>query len=415
MKKIIITMLCISFMVNAFALKLPNGDNVRTEDVVMDGDTIVEVKLKENAKITTPLKGQQLIANSEETVKFYKSGALKSFKVMGRDYEYQSIKIEDQEVQIYGIIEFYESGALKNIKILYEKPLQINIENTPTPIFHNITFYDSGSSDKFKVYICFLKNDIAINRNDTTFNITSLEWDNSKGGDISSYHELYLFDNGKILSGILKKDTTIKTDMGEFFAAKGRINFWEDGSVKLFINGDTIIDTIAGMKVSIPAETKMSIYKNGKIRSFRVNTEIRFKVGANTYTTIKDNTNFPFVISEDEKIISTPWVSWDNNNDRNFSRGIVVDSFDSKLEPRIIYNGHTGYKYAIYNRETKAGISPEKLYMADDSYLYYQPGDTGEDIWMVYFDGKGIPSTYCVYDKITGERNTEKKQFIKRK
>ena len=402
-------------MVNAFALKLPNGDNVKVDDVVMDDDSIVEVKLKEDAKITTPLKGQQLIAYKEEPVTFYKSGALKSFKVMGRDYEYQSIKIDDQEVKIYGTIEFYESGALKKINIKYETPLQINIEDSLTPIFHNITFYDSGNPDKFKVYICFLEDDIDINRNDSTFNIISLKWEASKSGGIESYYELYLFEDGKILSGMLKNDVTIKTEIGEIFATLGRINFWEDGSIKLFVTGDAIVDTIAGMKATIPSETKMSIYKNGKIRSFRVNNEIKFKVGANTYTTIKDNTDFPFVISEDGAIISTPWVYWNNNDDRRFSNGISIVSFDSKLEPRIIYNGYTGYKYAIYNRETKASISPEKLYLANDAYLYYQPGDTGEDIWMVYFDNKGIPSTYCVYDKITGERNTEKKQFVRKK
>ena len=170
------------------------------------------------------------------------------------------------------------------------------------------------------------------------------------------------------------------------------------------------------MKVSIPSGTKMSIYKSGKIRSFHVNSEIKFKVGTNTYTTIKGNTVFPFIISEDGNILSTPVVSWDNNKDGDISREkIAVESFDSKLEPRIIH--YDGDKYVVYNRKRVARFRSEKLVLlANDPDLYYQPGDTGDDIWMVYFDSKGIPSTYCVYDKkITGERNTEKKQFVRKK
>ena len=433
MKKIIITILCMILTVNAFALKLPNGDNVKADDVVMDGDSIVEVKLKEDAKITTPLNGQQLIADSTIPVKFYKNGALKSFRVKREGDSYyetaiQSIKLMEQEVNIsdtidfYGdidfdksrIIEFYESGALKKIYISYKTPLQINIEDSLTPVFHDITFYDSGNPNEFKVYRGCLTENIKINHNDAIFNINSLEWE--WPSRITSHHEFYLYKDGKLKQAFLAGGTTIKTKIGEFFAGKGVISFWEDGSIQLFVNDDVIVETIAGMKVSIPSGTKMSIYKSGKIRSFHVNSEIKFKVGTNTYTTIKGNTAFPFIISEDGNILSTPVVSWDNNKDGDISREkIAVESFDSKLEPRIIH--YDEYKYVVYNRKRVARFGSEKLVLYNDDYLYYyQPGDTGDDIWMVYFDNNGIPSTYCVYDKkITGERNTEKKQFVRKK
>jgi len=404
MKKIIIIILCMILMVNAFALKLPNGDNVKADDVVMDGDSIVEVKLKEDSKITTPLNEQQLIADSNYpfTVKFYKSGALQSFSLKSNSYNksYQTIKLMDQEVNISGTIEFYESGALKSMSLPSNSTFKMNIEGSSAEIGYP-KFYDSGNPNEFKLYSGSLKKAIEIEKNGSKIYI-------------ERFFELY--ENGKLKSSHLHKGTTVKTEIGELFAEKGKITFWEDGSIKSFTNDDTIIETIAGMKVSIPSGTSMSIYKSGKIRSFYVTNEIQFKLGANTYTTIKGNTNFPFVISEDGNILSAPEIRWDNNKDGNIlGEKIAVESFDSKFEPCIIYDLYTGYKYAIYNRETKASISQEKLYLANNAYLYYQPGDTGEDIWMVDFDNKGIPSTYCVYDKITGERNTEKKQFVREK
>ena len=402
MKKIIITILCMILTVNAFALKLPNGDNVKAGDVVMDGDSIVEVKLKEDSKITTPLNGQQLIADSNYpfTVKFYKSGALQSFSLKSNSYNnsYQTIKLMEQEVKISGAIIFYESGALKRMDLPSNSTFKMNIEGISAEINgYTNEFYDSGNPNEFKLYRGSLKKAIEIEKNGSKIYI-------------ERFFELY--ENGKLKASHLHKGTTVKTEIGELFAGKGEITFWEDGSIKSFTNDDTIIETIAGMKVSIPSGTRMSIYKSGKIRSFYVTNEIQFKLGANTYTTIKDNTNFPFIISEDGNILSAPAIKWDNNNDEE----MVVISFDSKFEPCIIYDLYTGYKYLVYNRKILASFDSEQpfLYQTHDAYLYYQPGDTGDDIWMVYFDSKGIPSTYCVYDKITGERNTEKKKFVRK-
>ncbi len=403
MKKIIITILCMILTVNAFALKLPNGDNVKADDVVLDGDSIVEVKLKEDSKITTPLNGQQLITDSTLPVKFYKNGALKSFRLKREGDSYykttiQSIKLMDQEVKIYGTIEFYESGALKSVQISPNSPLQMNIEGIPAEICDDLEFYDSGNPNEFKLYKGMLKEDIEIEKN---------------GSKIYIENSFPLYENGKLKQAFLAGGTTIKTEIGELFARKGVISFWEDGSIKFFTNDDAIIETIAGMKVSIPSGTGMSIYKSGKIRSFYVTNEIQFKLGANTYTTIKGNTAFPFIISEDGNILSTPYVYWDNNKDQYISgQKIRVVSFDPKFEPRIIHDDRD--KCVVYNRKRVVSFS-EQPYLYYGDYLYYQPGDTGDDIWMVYFDDKGIPSTYCVYDKVTGERNTEKKQFVRKK
>lgn len=405
MKKIIITILCMILTVNAFALKLPNGDNVKAGDVVMDGDSIVEVKLKEDSKITTPLNGQQLIADTYQSVKFYKSGALQYFYLKSNTYNnsYQTIKLMEQEVKISGGIIFYESGALKRMSLQSNSSFKMNIEGISAEINgYTNEFYDSGNPNEFKLYSGSLKKAIEIEKN---------------GSKIYIENSFTLYENGKLKSSHLHKGTTVKTEIGELFAGKGEITFWEDGSIKSFTNDDTIIETIAGMKVSIPSGTRMSIYKSGKIRSFYVTNEIQFKLGANTYTTIKGDTNFPFIISEDGNILSAPAIKWDNNKDGNIlGEKIAVESFDSKFEPCIIYDLYTGYKYLVYNRKILASFSEQPfLYQTHDAYLYYQPGDTGENIWMVYFDSKGIPSTYCVYDKITGERNTEKKQFVKKK
>lgn len=262
MKKIIITILCMILTVNAFALKLPNGDNVKADDVVLDGDSIVEVKLKEDSKITTPLNGQQLVANTYQSVKFYKSGALQSFDVKGyiNDNLDQTIKLMDQEVKISGTIEFYESGALKSVQLSPNSTFKINIEGSPAEIGgYTNEFYDSGNPNEFKLYSGSLKKAIEIEKNGSKIYITG---------------SFELSKDGKLKFSYLQKGTTIKTKIGEFFAGKGVISFWEDGSIQLFVNDDVIVETIAGMKVSIPSGTKMSIYKSGKIRSFHVNSEI---------------------------------------------------------------------------------------------------------------------------------------------
>lgn len=335
---------------------------------------------------------------------------------------------------IYEIAHYYESGLgdiqqdKKKAIDLYTKSFEAGYTQAAftLALLYDILYFQNSESTEYKKEALnwYLK---AANKNHSDAMFAAAEIYIEGAGDflkkiekngskiyIERFFELY--ENGKLKSSYLHKGTTVKTEIGELFAGKGEITFWEDGSIKSFTNDDTIIETIAGMKVSIPSGTRMSIYKSGKIRSFYVTNEIQFKLGANTYTTIKGDTNFPFVISEDGNILSAPAIKWDNNKDGNIlGEKIAVESFDSKFEPCIIYDLYTGYKYLVYNRKILASFSEQPfLYQTHDAYLYYQPGDTGENIWMVYFDSKGIPSTYCVYDKITGERNTEKKKFVRK-
>ena len=251
--------------VNAFALRLPNGDNVRAADTEMEGDSIVTVKIGgENiANITTPI-GVLPVAPGTK-ISFYPTGELKYIEVDAENGPTYTSPIgefsfKDSE---YGRtktrIAFYKSGS----------PYMIILKDKANVSFGNYNF----DSDQFWFYDS--KDDWKVKQ--TCISYSSRDEKKftceTKVGKINLTDDIEFFESGAVRSGKLEEgqDVTVMVNGNEVFAQTNqRISFYEDGSVSKFVPDEAILAEQGGVKFttffSNGGSSPLYLYKDGKIR-----------------------------------------------------------------------------------------------------------------------------------------------------
>lgn len=392
-----------------FALKIPTGDNVRATDVKQDGDAIVEVMLNESksATITTPVGPVKAAKGTPVT--FYKSGALKSF--------YPSTENEDRsevETPIGKMIlnsgyynstsrenyccEFYESGCPKKL-YLYENTV-ISVKNNSFGILakngyggysqYPISFYDSGKKNEWQV-------------KRLTGSDSGITYTNESGKFKIGHREgvIEFWQNGSIkYAPLCESPEVFALVKGNEVYIKGkekncRIGFFEDGSISEFVSDEACLTEQGGLKLTIVANEKVCLWKNGNIRQCSVSNPNNIKVGDVVYK-LKgkhDDKYDIYLFNEDGTLkgFSYKFDQWSEN---------VADKFYANGNPRRTIN--------LYEEYSNSAPYDGKNYIANFYYeagglnntrfsIFLQDGDSESNLAMVYCDAKNNLESYTLF------------------
>lgn len=424
-----------------FAIKLPEGTNVRADNIKTAGDIIVEAELSRPATINTPL-GQLPV---QGTVTFYPSGKLKSIKLKTIS-ESEGINASVTLKTSYGDIlitstynvpvEFYESGALKEAYIArFEVDSEGNYEYKETKIKteclgefnlysgHTIEFYDSKDPAVFTLKTIRLignkKDSIKYNGENASFAL-----------NVDSYNNTVVtfYESGKLKSATPAEEYDVTTPVGDTFGKIYKpISFYEDGKVASYYTDDVIQATVAGVKVSIPSGTHLSFYPNGNICNFKLSEDTVFTLGSQKYNVKKDS---ELIATEDGKsLIQLPnrekfyykGYELSNQSGHDYSPTILGYFYANgnpkvsiKNETKYFYNPSLTAEYQEYYDEydgykaresnmNAAYLRENKLELRDWGYsnngtgkrYWLQPGD--KTAALVYFNDKGAASSYSTY------------------
>src|SRR5574344_304964 len=278
MKKLIASIVTLALcMGTVFAVKLPTGESVRSDNVKMDGDAIVSVELREPTTIATPIGPVEVYG----VVDFYKNGALKDVKIK----DHTNVVTENGNIKAADYMSFYESGSLMKFyqsSSLEGDDLFVMVEGQKIIINGNVTCYDSGDAKKVIPYFIstpYINADGTSSSRNLKFNKAGCDFTTDTGN-------LYIYKNGSVLSFVANKSNCVQTSIGEMFV-NNAISFWEDGSLRSVINDDTLITTINGIKMVIPPKVNITFYKSGKVHDVEnYNMDIEYTVGKDSYTCI---------------------------------------------------------------------------------------------------------------------------------
>ena len=307
MKKQILSLIIFALCACAFAVKLPDGKNVRSSAVTTyPSGALRTVKLndywdaeKEGLEISTPI-GNMVVYGK---ICHYEDGSLKSCQPCRNDAN-KAIRVQTNMGELTefsaGIsrdtVSFYQSGALWsvcNARILYEagKELPFMKEQVKNFMFNHYArsdgtiemfayeflFYDSGRSDYAIVREAKLE--------DGECTLSTKAGDFILSGDVSFYRD------GAIRKGARPKDKengTVSTSLGDIFVQSNyNIELWQDGSIRECWTDDVIIETIYGTKVQIPKRGLLRFHKDGSVAAYTTTLQTEYKVGNRTYTANK--------------------------------------------------------------------------------------------------------------------------------
>ena len=440
---------------NIFALKLPNGDNVRATDVKQEGDAIVEVVIggEELVEITTPIG--IIKAKNGTPVRFYKSGALKSFYPAQEIDYYGNLKYEIENTVVktsigtfvlYGhyltpdtlsdptnpdsgdiACEFYESGCPKKFYIL--QPAEVSLGEYKYNATKNITFYDSGSKDILLVESLYGK-DYKYGEKDF------ISYQNKSGIfelSVSKENKITFWQNGSVKSADLYSSpkTPIYINDKEIFIRGGccgnydeyaSISFFEDGSIASFTPDEVCMLNQAGLKLNIVVGKLVKLYKNGNIQECSISNPNTVKIKTKSYEllgTVNNALEHPmydkYLFNEDGSLHA--FIFYHNEYKYSYNQKIVLaDTFyDNGNIKRIInYDNvqETSYVNAFYNSVGEEFKGVDTLYgsryfngiahIKNDKIIklfYLQPEDNEREVAMLYVGNDGYPTSYSLFKR----------------
>ncbi|MCQ2610627.1 MAG: hypothetical protein MJ169_02660 [Treponema sp.] len=424
-----------------FAIKLPEGTNVRADNIKTAGDIIVEAELSRPATINTPL-GQLPV---QGTVTFYPSGKLKSIKLktISESEEINAsvtLKTSYGDILItsksYTPVEFYESGALKSAAIArVEVDSEGNYLNSEGNYEYKETKIKTECLGEFNLYpgstIEFYDS-----KDPAVFTLKTISLEENKRGSIKYNGEnasfalnvdrynncvVTFYESGKLKSATPAEEYDVTTPVGDTFGKILKpISFYEDGKVASYYTDDVIQATVAGRKVSIPSGTHLSFYPNGNICNFKLSEDTVFTVGSQKYNVKKDS---ELIATEDGKsLIQLPnrekfyYKGYELSNQSGYDySSTILGYFYANGNPKVSIKNETKYfynpsltaeyqeYYSEYEKMNAAYLRENKLELRDWGYsnnytgkLYWlQPGD--KTAALVYFNDKGAASSYSTY------------------
>ena len=321
MKKQILSLIIFALCACAFAVKLPDGKNVRSSAVTTyPSGALRTVKLndywdaeKEGLEISTPI-GNMVVYGK---ICYYEDGSLKSCQPCRNDAN-KALRVQTNMGELSefsaGIsrdtVSFYQSGALWsvcNARILLEgvKEFPFMKEQVKNFMFNHYArsdgtievfageflFYDSGRSDYAIVREAKLGRG-SYEGESNYFTFSTKAGDFILSGDVSFYRD------GAIRKGSRPKDKengTVSTSVGDIFVQSSHnIELWRDGSIRECWTDDVIIETIYGTKVQIPKRGLLRFHKDGSVAAYTTTLQTEYKVGNRTYTANKRDSELNF-------------------------------------------------------------------------------------------------------------------------
>ena len=423
---IFVTMFVIG--IEAFAVKLPDGKNVRSDEVVTyDSGSLKSVKLREDTEITTSLG--VVVADSNITVNYYENGNVKSLGLQKSSEKILSVESNLGNIEIYGklsdyepaYLTFYQSGSIwfasnAIAQIKTPKGAEVTIGELINYFgeirgTESVLFYDSGSSEKIFLWKSYKTKNSPNNIEDFKYGFD--------GFSISFYK------NGEI-EKVYQSNYECETSLGKVFCGNSfPLMFWEDGSLKQCSLDDALLVDIYGKKVSIPVGGLLRFRKDGTVQAYTSNQKIQYSIGKKTYIsneTIEvysqkwDNfeINFDTVVFDDKGKICQLLKVLDRDRDESLVQ--VSDFYDSgnvkKMKPenkdkerfpascKFLTENGKGYTQLItpiFGRRgvTKLQINPEKRRTNSLKGIHSEI-NSGERIYMLYFADDGYPSSYSI-------------------
>ena len=457
LKTVVAAAVMLAAGIELFAVKLPDGKNVRTDEVTSyKSGAVKSVKLREDTEITTPIG--TVMAFAEKKVYYYENGTVKSIVLSNHEIN-KKLKIVTNFAEADGstgvinglaknkntVLTFYENGALWRIdgvsSFLVKTPngaisltydlLFYESDGTQPPIIHKAMIGDDSTGPRLPAEITLkagtftLKDSTYAGRN----NIEGLRY--GRDGYCISFYK-----SGAIKTlGIGKKtakDCTLTTSIGEVFAEKTGafpLMFWEDGSLKQCTVDDVLQVEIYGKKVQIPVGGLLRFRRDGSVWAYTTDQKISYKIGKETYTandsdasvlSIDDgylmdgidyrDTKQPFdTVVLDEKGTAEQFL-----NSKSFDNEFLAQSFYPSGRVKKCTNGSgggNGVGFILENKKGFAYIDKETdLLVAapqgrDHNYytsskLYY--ASIAPNVYMLYFADNGFPSSYEVIQPISG-------------
>lgn len=441
-KSLSVFLLLIGTIVNVFAIKLPTGDSVRALDVKEDGDAIVEVKLggEEPVEITTPIGKLKVKAGS--TLSFYKSGALKSatFSKTNDPIETPIGKLSlSNELDRISVSFFYESGCPQKLYVTNKPVISIGEYNYTLcdSDYEYIYFFDSGSKDKWIVKELY-SSSLQYYVKDEYLT----KYSNKSGNFYLFASNLTFYENGNVKKGFLAKspETPVIIDDNEVFIKGPKekydrnlwIEFYNDGTIKTFTSDELCMTNQGGVKLNIPAGSRIVLHKNGKIQKCTTSNNNIITVKSKSYELNKST----YLFNQDGSLKG--FYAGFASEDKNYS-GYADAFYDDGSVKRLINsneeqdfsnsNYFRKFVYAFFNQKGQVFYAHDVYnvnYVKNNySYYYFQPEDYVENVAMIYFDDNGIPSSYTLFklnkdgDYLLDEmgypiEDTTKKTFVKK-
>lgn len=315
-------------LTSAFAVRLPDGKNVRAKNV----ETYASGALKsvsfrndsgyddsEGVEISTPL-GSMLVTGE---ICFYEDGSVKSVSGFKDPQENERFTVNTNFGKLFISgghdkdfrITFYPSGALwyvlgRGTQIIYQEgqafPFEENGQAADVKLefggwnnsrslfdgYYGIHFWDSGKADYALLREARLHSDI-----DFSFVTKAGEFkipDGWENGRITCYKDGSIWKGAKIKD---LKNGVLQTSLGEIFPDSDYISLWQDGSVRECYVGEVMQETIAEKKVQIPEHGFLAFRKDGSVCGYTTGLETEYKIGEKTYTANKEF-QLPKVINE---------------------------------------------------------------------------------------------------------------------
>ena len=436
------------------ALKLPTGDSVRTVDMKLDGDAIVEVTLGTDKaySITTPLGVVKAMKGTP--VCFYKSGALKSFYPSTEhgdrtelDTSIGKLVLGESRDTLYKdqdfCCEFYESGSPKRLILYMNAVVTVGGREfgaksgyTGNPTF--VSFYDSGSKDVLQVKSLF---GTKYEKDRKTVEFVTYT---NKSGEF----EICLTDNREMADridfwpdGSIKaaplfrspdepavvkgNEVYIKGGRNNRYSRYYRIYFFPDGSIREFTADDAFITEQGNIKLHVVAGRRVSLWQNGNIRLCSVSNENSFRVGEKIHT-LKGKWTYKYgppeddydvyLFNEDGSIRGFAARQEDWSSSFTGERMIAADVFYINGNFCRTVNVLEQYTNRRTNRRFRSEVYVDSFYnftgnrfTSDETCIYLmegvfptkvfalQDGDLGANVATVQFDAGGPPVSYTLF------------------
>lgn len=448
--------------IELFAVKLPDGKNVRTDEVTSyKSGAVKSVKLREDTEITTPIG--TVMAFAQEKVYYYENGTVKSIVLSDHEIN-KNLKIVTNFAEADGstgvinglekntALTFYENGALWRIDRV--SSFLVKTPNGTLPLGRKLLFYESDGTQPPIIHRAFIVNGYSqkehklpaeITLKAGTFTLKDTSYDSMDVPESLRYgidgYEIAFYKSGAIKKlGIgteTAKDCTLTCSLGEVFAQSTRrfpLMFWEDGSLKQCTVDDVLQVEIYGKKVQIPVGGLLRFRRDGSVWAYTTDQKISYKIGKETYTA---NDSDASVLSID----SDGYIRSDANAMRAYGKEpfdtVVLDekgtaeqflnivtrgplflaqSFypsgrvkkgtngnDAVYGNGFILENKKGFAYVTgdYTGQATLRAAPKGREPYNSSLKLYK-ASIASNVYMLYFADNGFPSSYDVIQPISG-------------
>lgn len=436
--------------IELFAVKLPDGKNVRTDEVTSyKSGAVKSVKLREDTEITTPIG--TVMAFAKEKVYYYENGTVKSIVLSDHEIN-KNLKIVTNFAEADGstgvinglekntALTFYENGALWRIDKV--SSFLVKTPNGAIPLAYDLLFYESDGTQPPIIHKARIANGSTgpqlpaeITLKAGTFTLKDTRYDSMYAPESLRYgidgYEIAFYKSGAIKKlGIgvkTAKDCTLTCSLGEVFAqSTGRfpLMFWENGSLKQCTVDDVLQVEIYGKKVQIPVGGLLRFRRDGSVWAYTTDQKISYKIGKETYTANDSDASVlsidvynGYIHSDvsgygketfDTVVLDEKGTAEQFFNVKNGTRFLAQSFYPSGRVKKgtdgkgFILENKKGFAFVTDDRGGARLIAAPKGREPYNSSFKLYKASIASNVYMLYFADNGFPSSYDVIQPISG-------------